>query len=222
MACLPLPPALSSLDLAEEFSKMKEEVPTALVEAHVRKVEEAAKVTGKADPAFGLESSGIAGTTSDEPERIGEDCWVPRVFPFDREPPPLGDPVPSLPCLVLRAQDQRGELVGVFSSPELPLRGCGSLPTLALRFWLGEWAFGKAIRGQTLHQTFPIFSFPWAQRRAGRKRRGQRARPRRRRRSPRCNRNELGWEGGKAGRGSVGRGVIITSQTGPLCQDQPT
>ncbi|XP_074791837.1 SWI/SNF complex subunit SMARCC2 isoform X3 [Natator depressus] len=56
----------------EEFSKMKEEVPTALVEAHVRKVEEAAKVTGKADPAFGLESSGIAGTTSDEPERIEE------------------------------------------------------------------------------------------------------------------------------------------------------
>ncbi|XP_025889659.1 SWI/SNF complex subunit SMARCC2-like, partial [Nothoprocta perdicaria] len=53
----------------EEFSKMKEEVPTALVEAHVRKVEEAAKVTGKADPAFGLESSGIAGTAADEPER---------------------------------------------------------------------------------------------------------------------------------------------------------
>ncbi|XP_054033305.1 SWI/SNF complex subunit SMARCC2 [Dryobates pubescens] len=56
----------------EEFSKMKEEVPTALVEAHVRKVEEAAKVTGRADPAFGLESSGIAGTASDEPERIEE------------------------------------------------------------------------------------------------------------------------------------------------------
>lgn len=62
----------SRLSFAEEFSKMKEEVPTALVEAHVRKVEEAAKVTGKADPAFGLESSGIAGTTSDELERIGE------------------------------------------------------------------------------------------------------------------------------------------------------
>uniref|UniRef100_A0A8C3Y1N5 SWI/SNF related, matrix associated, actin dependent regulator of chromatin subfamily c member 2 n=1 Tax=Catharus ustulatus TaxID=91951 RepID=A0A8C3Y1N5_CATUS len=59
----------------EEFSKMKEEVPTALVEAHVRKVEEAAKVTGKADPAFGLESSGIAGTASDEPERIGQRGW---------------------------------------------------------------------------------------------------------------------------------------------------
>ncbi|XP_034268232.1 SWI/SNF complex subunit SMARCC2 isoform X6 [Pantherophis guttatus] len=58
----------------EEFSKMKEEVPTALVEAHVRKVEEAAKMTGKADPAFGLESSGIAGTTSDELDRIEENC----------------------------------------------------------------------------------------------------------------------------------------------------
>ncbi|XP_009464559.1 PREDICTED: SWI/SNF complex subunit SMARCC2, partial [Nipponia nippon] len=62
----------SGLGPPREFSKMKEEVPTALVEAHVRKVEEAAKVTGKADPAFGLESSGIAGTTSDEPERIEE------------------------------------------------------------------------------------------------------------------------------------------------------
>lgn len=64
---------------------MKEEVPTALVEAHVRKVEEAAKVTGKADPAFGLESSGIAGTTSDEPERSGErrlPCAVPCGLPI--------------------------------------------------------------------------------------------------------------------------------------------
>uniref|UniRef100_A0A8C3TC41 SWI/SNF related, matrix associated, actin dependent regulator of chromatin subfamily c member 2 n=1 Tax=Chelydra serpentina TaxID=8475 RepID=A0A8C3TC41_CHESE len=65
----------------EEFSKMKEEVPTALVEAHVRKVEEAAKVTGKADPAFGLESSGIAGTASDEPERIGEGGDGASTFP---------------------------------------------------------------------------------------------------------------------------------------------
>ncbi|NWR81351.1 SMRC2 protein, partial [Centropus unirufus] len=66
----PGPAELPWLCPTEEFSKMKEEVPTALVEAHVRKVEEAAKVTGKADPAFGLESSGIAGTTSDEPERM--------------------------------------------------------------------------------------------------------------------------------------------------------
>ncbi|XP_069509855.1 SWI/SNF complex subunit SMARCC2 isoform X2 [Ambystoma mexicanum] len=61
--------AKSALD---EFSKMKEEVPTALVEAHVRKVEEAAKITGKQDPSFGLESSGIAGTAYDETERIEE------------------------------------------------------------------------------------------------------------------------------------------------------
>ncbi|NXT32092.1 SMRC2 protein, partial [Pelecanoides urinatrix] len=67
----------------EEFSKMKEEVPTALVEAHVRKVEEAAKVTGKADPAFGLESSGIAGTASDEPERIAAAGPVPPQEPRD-------------------------------------------------------------------------------------------------------------------------------------------
>ncbi|XP_067832877.1 SWI/SNF complex subunit SMARCC2 isoform X5 [Heptranchias perlo] len=56
----------------EEFSKMKEEVPSALVEAHVKKVEDAAKVTGKADPTYGLESSGIAGTTPDEPEKLEE------------------------------------------------------------------------------------------------------------------------------------------------------
>ncbi|KAM4702346.1 SWI/SNF complex subunit SMARCC2 isoform 3-T3 [Discoglossus pictus] len=61
--------AKSALD---EFSKMKEEVPTALVEAHVRKVEDAAKMTGKADPNYGLESSGIAGTTFEENERIEE------------------------------------------------------------------------------------------------------------------------------------------------------
>ncbi|KAG9491489.1 hypothetical protein GDO78_000149 [Eleutherodactylus coqui] len=62
--------AKSALD---EFSKMKEEVPTALVEAHVRKVEDAAKMTGKADPSYGLESSGIAGTTCEENDRIGAD-----------------------------------------------------------------------------------------------------------------------------------------------------
>lgn len=88
-------PASSSLGLAEEFSKMKEEVPTALVEAHVRKVEEAAKVTGKADPAFGLESSGIAGTTSDEPERIGEAWPGPRLHFCQETEPPAS---PHHPC----------------------------------------------------------------------------------------------------------------------------
>ncbi|XP_034549680.1 SWI/SNF complex subunit SMARCC2 isoform X3 [Notolabrus celidotus] len=50
----------------EEFSRMKEEVPAALVEAHVRRVEEAARVSGRQDPLYGLEGSGIAEEGSDE------------------------------------------------------------------------------------------------------------------------------------------------------------
>ena len=50
---------------------MREEVPAELVEAHVKKVQEAARSTGKVDPAFGLESSGIAGTAPEEPEKTG-------------------------------------------------------------------------------------------------------------------------------------------------------
>uniref|UniRef100_A0A3Q0RR58 SWI/SNF related, matrix associated, actin dependent regulator of chromatin subfamily c member 2 n=1 Tax=Amphilophus citrinellus TaxID=61819 RepID=A0A3Q0RR58_AMPCI len=56
----------------EEFSRVREEVPAELVEAHVKKVQEAARTTGKVDPAFGLESSGIAGTAPEEPEKTGE------------------------------------------------------------------------------------------------------------------------------------------------------
>lgn len=51
---------------------MREEVPAELVEAHVKKVQEAARSTGKVDPAFGLESSGIAGTAPEEPEKTGK------------------------------------------------------------------------------------------------------------------------------------------------------
>ncbi|XP_016893535.1 SWI/SNF complex subunit SMARCC1 isoform X2 [Cynoglossus semilaevis] len=53
----------------EEFSRVREEVPAELVEAHVKKVQEAARSTGKVDPAFGLETSGIAGTDPEEPEK---------------------------------------------------------------------------------------------------------------------------------------------------------
>ncbi|XP_064200510.1 SWI/SNF complex subunit SMARCC1 isoform X1 [Anguilla rostrata] len=53
----------------EEFSRVREEVPAELVEAHVKKVQEAARSTGKVDPAYGLESSGIAGTAPEEPEK---------------------------------------------------------------------------------------------------------------------------------------------------------
>lgn len=138
-------PASPSLGLTEEFSKMKEEVPTALVEAHVRKVEEAAKVTGKADPAFGLESSGIAGTTSDEPERIGKTWHVPGLLPFYQEPEPPGLPTPSLRPLGLRAQDEWGELVGLLFFPGLYLRYRGSPLVLPVRSWLGEGAVGRAL-----------------------------------------------------------------------------
>ncbi|XP_048687990.2 SWI/SNF complex subunit SMARCC2 isoform X6 [Caretta caretta] len=94
----------------EEFSKMKEEVPTALVEAHVRKVEEAAKVTGKADPAFGLESSGIAGTTSDEPERIGEGGERGSFRALAREAPAISPPSDAAPGAASRkGSERRGE-----------------------------------------------------------------------------------------------------------------
>uniref|UniRef100_A0A3Q3XN72 Uncharacterized protein n=1 Tax=Mola mola TaxID=94237 RepID=A0A3Q3XN72_MOLML len=55
----------------EEFSRMKEEVPAALVEAHVRREEEAARVSGRQDPLYGLEGSGIAGTGLEEGDRPG-------------------------------------------------------------------------------------------------------------------------------------------------------
>nr|XP_020655829.1 SWI/SNF complex subunit SMARCC1 [Pogona vitticeps] len=53
----------------EEFSRVREEVPLELVEAHVKKVQEAARLSGKVDPTYGLESSCIAGTAPDEPEK---------------------------------------------------------------------------------------------------------------------------------------------------------
>uniref|UniRef100_A0AAY4CZ50 SWI/SNF related, matrix associated, actin dependent regulator of chromatin, subfamily c, member 2 n=1 Tax=Denticeps clupeoides TaxID=299321 RepID=A0AAY4CZ50_9TELE len=56
----------------EEFSRMKEEVPAALVEAHVRRVEEAARLSGRSDPLYGLEGSGIAGTGAEEGDKPGQ------------------------------------------------------------------------------------------------------------------------------------------------------
>ena len=50
---------------------MKEEVPAALVEAHVRRVEEAARASGRQDPLYGLEGSGIAGTSLEEGDKPG-------------------------------------------------------------------------------------------------------------------------------------------------------
>lgn len=67
----PLPPVLPPPP-PEEFSRMKEEVPAALVEAHVRRVEEAARVSGRQDPLYGLEGSGIAGTGLEDGDRPGK------------------------------------------------------------------------------------------------------------------------------------------------------
>ncbi|XP_072548653.1 SWI/SNF complex subunit SMARCC1 isoform X2 [Salminus brasiliensis] len=68
----------------EEFSRVREEVPAELVEAHVKKVQEAARNTGKVDPSFGLESSGIAGTAPDEPEKT--ETTEPEKMDTDSEP----------------------------------------------------------------------------------------------------------------------------------------
>lgn len=57
---------------SEEFSRMKEEVPAALVEAHVRRVEEAARSSGRPDPLYGLEGSGIAGTGLEDSDKPGQ------------------------------------------------------------------------------------------------------------------------------------------------------
>ncbi|XP_069778157.1 SWI/SNF complex subunit SMARCC1 isoform X2 [Narcine bancroftii] len=56
----------------EEFSHVREEVPVELVEAHVKKVQEMARTSGKVDPSYGLENSGIAGTAPEEPEKIAD------------------------------------------------------------------------------------------------------------------------------------------------------
>merc|ERR1712038_1756558 len=56
-------------------SKMKDEVPPALIDAHMKSVEQARKEGKTIDSAFGLEKSGIAGTSAekDEENKEGED-----------------------------------------------------------------------------------------------------------------------------------------------------
>lgn len=64
---------------------MKEEVPAALVEAHVRRVEEAARASGRQDPLYGLEGSGIAGTGLEEGEKPGRmDTHITHILYADR------------------------------------------------------------------------------------------------------------------------------------------
>uniref|UniRef100_A0A8C7GF31 SWI/SNF related BAF chromatin remodeling complex subunit C1 n=1 Tax=Oncorhynchus kisutch TaxID=8019 RepID=A0A8C7GF31_ONCKI len=75
----------------EEFSRVREEVPAELVEAHVKKVQEAARSTGKVDPAYGLESSGIAGTAPEEPEKTEGKATAGRVDGYSKSSIDLND-----------------------------------------------------------------------------------------------------------------------------------
>ncbi|KAE8595356.1 hypothetical protein XENTR_v10015708 [Xenopus tropicalis] len=69
----------------EEFSRVREEVPLELVEAHIKKVQEAAKALGKVDPTFGLESSCIAGTGPEEPEKQEKPSDAPEEEKMETE-----------------------------------------------------------------------------------------------------------------------------------------
>ncbi|XP_075223805.1 SWI/SNF- related protein mor isoform X3 [Lycorma delicatula] len=55
----------------EEFAKIKDEVPAALMDAHIKNVE-ASTADGKFDPSAGLIQSGIAGTDPEKEEQPGE------------------------------------------------------------------------------------------------------------------------------------------------------
>nr|DBA25366.1 TPA: hypothetical protein GDO54_012901 [Pyxicephalus adspersus] len=72
----------------EEFSRVREEVPLELVEAHIKKVQEAAKALGKVDPTYGLESSCIAGTGPEEPEKTAENTEEEKMETETPEAPP--------------------------------------------------------------------------------------------------------------------------------------
>lgn len=53
----------------DEFSRMKDEVPPTLVDAHTKMVAEAVKEGKQITPEFGLSDTGIAGTGNDPPGR---------------------------------------------------------------------------------------------------------------------------------------------------------
>jgi len=55
--------------MTEEFSRMKEEVPPPLVDAHLRTVQEAVKQGVPVDSSYALDKTGIAGTAADKNDR---------------------------------------------------------------------------------------------------------------------------------------------------------
>lgn len=60
------------LFLSETFSKMKDEVPPALIDAHVKTVEKAVSEGKETNEEFGLDQTGIAGTVPDKDEKSEE------------------------------------------------------------------------------------------------------------------------------------------------------
>ncbi|BFZ22701.1 hypothetical protein BsWGS_25740 [Bradybaena similaris] len=58
----------------EEFSKMKDEVPPSIVDAHVKTVVSATSEGKTSDPSYGLDKSGIAGTVSFLSETLREEA----------------------------------------------------------------------------------------------------------------------------------------------------
>ncbi|CAG2173906.1 unnamed protein product [Oppiella nova] len=60
----------------DEFSKIKDEVPVALMDAHIKNVEAAVASEGNLDPKVGLSMTGIAGTSDKEEEETKTDKEV--------------------------------------------------------------------------------------------------------------------------------------------------
>ncbi len=54
----------------DEFCKIKDQVPTSILDSHLKIVAQHATETGKRDPNFGLSQSGIAGTAPVEKEAL--------------------------------------------------------------------------------------------------------------------------------------------------------
>ncbi|XP_034934186.1 SWI/SNF complex subunit SMARCC2 [Chelonus insularis] len=61
----------------EEFAAIKDQVPAALLDQHLRNVQASANADGKFDPAAGLAQSGIAGTGPPEPPEDGSVSSTP-------------------------------------------------------------------------------------------------------------------------------------------------
>ena len=65
---------INDVPFTDEFSKMKDEVPPPLIDAHIKSVEEAMKEGKPVDANFGLDKTGIAGTGPEKEEEKSGLC----------------------------------------------------------------------------------------------------------------------------------------------------